>query len=261
VRIENSFVPVEGVGSITEQRLWRDGVRTWADFEGQVVGETRAERIERFVEEAQHRLAGGTAGPTLRDAAFFAERVPDAEHWRLYENVREEACFLDIETTGLSQHRDHVTTVSVHRDGDTKTLVRGDDLTAEALRAELDASSLLVTFNGRRFDVPFLETSFDLSVDLPHADLYSVCRQLGYTGGLDAVERQFGIERDLPDVSGEDAVRLWYEHQRGKDGALETLIEYNQEDTVNMRPVMERACEELHREVFESVCDGATDGA
>jgi len=248
VRIENSFVPVEGVGPVTERKLWQAGVTEWSEFGGQVVGPTRAERIESFVEEAQRRLE-------RRDARYFADQVPNGEHWRLYENVREETTFLDIETTGLDRYADRVTTVSIHRDGDTKTLVRGNDLSAEALRAELEDSSLLVTFNGRSFDVPFLEASFDLSVDLPHADLMTVCNQLGYSGGLSAVEQTFGIERERPDISGRDAVRLWHEYEAGKDGSLETLIEYNQEDTVNMKPLMEQACEELHCEVFESACN------
>lgn len=245
MRIENSFVPVEGIGDVTERKLWRAGVTEWAEFDGQVVGPTRADRIESFVAEAKRRLDVG-------DAHFFADRVPNAEHWRLFENVREETTFLDIETTGLDRYTDRVTTVSIHRDGDTKTLVRGHDLSAKSLRAELADSSLLVTFNGRRFDVPFLEASYDLSIDLPHADLMSMCNTLGYSGGLSAVEGRFGIERDRPDISGRDAVRLWHEYERGKDGSLETLIDYNQEDTVNMEPIMERACQELHEEVFEA---------
>lgn len=252
VRIENSFVPVEGVGPVTERRLWQAGVTEWSAFDGQVVGPKRADRIESFVAEAQRRLDRG-------DVSFFAERVPDAEHWRLFENVREETTFLDIETTGLDRYADRVTTVSIHRDGDTRTLVHGRDLAAGALRRELAESSLLVTFNGRRFDVPFLEASFDLSIDLPHADLMSVCNQLGYAGGLTAVEREFAIERDRPDISGRDAVRLWHEYERGKDGSLKTLIEYNQEDTENMRPIMERACEQLHCEVFEAACENASE--
>jgi uncharacterized protein YprB with RNaseH-like and TPR domain len=252
VRIENSFVPVEGVGEVTERKLWRAGVTDWSAFDGQVVGPTRAERIESFVDEARDRLDSG-------DAAYFGERLPAPEHWRLYENVRESTTFLDIETTGLDRYADRVTTVSIHRDGDTRTLVQGDHLSAEALRTELAASNLLVTFNGRRFDVPFLEASFDVSIDLPHADLMSVCNQLGYSGGLDAVERQFGIERDRPDISGRDAVRLWHEYERGVDGSLETLIEYNREDTENMRPIMEQACDQLHCEIFEAACQGGKD--
>jgi len=249
VRIENSFVPVDGVGEVTERKLWQAGVTEWSEFGGQVVGPTRADRIESFVDEATRRLDRG-------DAAFFADRVPDAEHWRLFENVREETTFLDIETTGLDHYADRVTTVSIHRDGDTRTLVQGQDLSADALRAELEASSLLVTFNGRRFDVPFLEASYDLSVDLPHADLMSMCNQLGYSGGLSAVEGIFGIERDRPDISGRDAVRLWHEYERGQDGSLQTLIDYNQEDTVNMEPLMEQVSQELHTEIFEAACVG-----
>ncbi len=248
MRIENSFIPVTGVGQKTERALWEAGITHWEQFDPScsVVGSTRADRIESFITRARDRLAD-------RDATFFHREVPDEAHWRLYENVRSETIFLDIETTGLSHHRDRVTTVSIHRDGDTTTLVRGHDLSADRLQAELSTASLLVTFNGRRFDVPFLETSFDLSIELPHADLWSLNRRLGYSGGLTDVEQRVGIERDRPDISGADAVRLWQEYQAGKDGALETLIQYNQEDTVNMKPLMEQLCQQLHTTQFESV--------
>ena len=79
---------------------------------------TTADRIESFIETARPRLEGD-------DSAFFDRRLPSGERWRLYENFREEACFFDIETTGLDQRRDRVTCVSFHRGGDTETLVRG----------------------------------------------------------------------------------------------------------------------------------------
>lgn len=248
MRIENSFIPADGIGPKTERTLWQSGVTHWDEFTGDAVGPTRAERIESFIADARSRLAA-------RDIEFFERTVPNDEHWRLYENLRSETCFLDIETTGLHHDRDRVTTVSLHLDGDTTTLVRGDDLSADALREELADAGLLVTFNGRRFDVPFLETSFDLSITLPHADLMSMCRTLGHSGGLSAIEQQFGIDRDRPDISGADAVRLWNEHEAGRDGALETLIEYNREDTVNMEPLMDAVCDRLHYECFESVCE------
>jgi len=123
----------------------------------------------------------------------------------------------------------------------------------ETLQSALADASLLVTFNGRRFDVPFLEASFDCSIELPHADLWSLCTELDCGGSLDEVERQFGIERDCPDISGRDAVRLWHQYEReGDRDALDTLIEYNREDTVNMRPLMERVCERLDRRHFET---------
>jgi len=248
VRVENSFIPVEGVGETTERRLWRAGVTTWDEFDRGVdvrsVGETTADRIERFVADARDRLAAD-------DTGFFERRLPDGEVWRLYEDYREEACFFDIETTGLSQHRDRVTTVTVHRGDDTETLVRGRDLDAERLREHLDAP-LIVTYNGARFDVPFLETSFDLSIEAPHLDLIYPCRSLGLQGGLSGVERALGVERDRPDVSGEDAVRLWYEYERhDRERALEELVAYNRKDTENLRQVADDVTERLHRETFE----------
>lgn len=246
MRIENSFIPVDGVGEATEQKLWRNGVTRWSVFDGDVVGTTLADRIETFIATATERL-------DRRDAAFFRREVPASEHWRLYENVPAETAYLDIETTGLDRYNDQVTTVSIHLDGTTRTLVHGHDLTANRLSEELADASLLVTFNGRRFDVPFLEQSLDCSIDLPHADLMYMCRTLGYDGGLDAVESAFGIERDRPDISGQDAVRLWHEYERGNEDALDTLIAYNQEDTVNMEPIMQDACQRLHESVFESV--------
>ena len=242
MRLENTYIGVDGVGETTERRLWERGARTWDEFDPSLCGPTTADRIESFIETARPRLEGD-------DSAFFDRRLPSGERWRLYEDFREEACFFDIETTGLDQCRDRVTCVSFHRGGDTETLVRGDDLTRGNLREQLEAP-LLVTFNGARFDVPFLEKSFDLSLDRPHLDLLYPCRRVGLTGGLKAIEPEVGVERDRPDVSGRDAVRLWREHERGVDGSLETLVSYNREDAVNLRTVADGAVARLDSELL-----------
>ncbi|WP_136716995.1 ribonuclease H-like domain-containing protein [Halorientalis salina] len=246
MRIENSFIPVRGVGEKTERTLWESGVTHWDEFEGRAVGTKTADRIESFIDTARDRLAAD-------DARYFDEAFPSGERWRLYENFRESACFFDIETTGLDEHRDTVTTVSAHQAGETTTLVRGDDLSAANLRAMFADADLLVTFNGARFDVPFLETSFDLSLDHPHLDLMYPCKQLGLSGGLKQIEQDIGIERDRPDISGRDAVRLWREHERGQDGSLETLVSYNREDAVNLKDLSETVVDRLHADVFEPV--------
>jgi uncharacterized protein YprB with RNaseH-like and TPR domain len=40
-------------------------------------------------------------------------------------------------------------------------------------------------------------------------------------------------------------VRLWREYQEGRDKSLETLIEYNREDVVNLERLAEIAYERL----------------
>ena len=238
MRIENSFIPVDGVGERTERTLWESGVTRWDAFDESVVGERRGERIREFIDTATDRLDDG-------DAAFFRRAFPDGAHWRCYENFREETCFLDIETTGLDQHRDDVTVVGLHSPGETETLVAGRDLTADHLQRRLDDAKLLVTFNGKRFDVPFLEHHFDVDLDRPHLDCMYTCNRLGLSGGLSAVESALGVEREHPDVGGREAVRLWHAHEAGEDGALERLIDYNQEDAANLVTVLDRAVERL----------------
>ena len=260
MRLENSFIGVRRVGKTTERRLWQAGVTHWAEYDPAVardlpgVGATTADRIEAFVDEASERLADS-------DAAYFDRALPSGERWRLYENFRDQAAFFDIETTGLDEHRDQVTTVSVHRGGETRTLVQGggtepdhEPLTRERVESALDAP-LYVTFNGARFDVPFLETALGCSLDAAHLDLMYPCKRLGLSGGLKPIEQELGIDRDRPDISGRDAVRLWREYERGREESLETLVSYNREDTVNLRRLMDIVGDRLHEAVFVSACD------
>ena len=253
VRIENSYVFVDGVGERTERKLWEAGLVDWDRFERSdpepadaVVSARKRDAIEAFIGRAREELDEG-------NVAFFADRLPTSDRWRVYENCST-TCFFDIETTGLDPGRDRVTAVSFHRDDETTTLVRGRDLTREAVRREFEASDLLVSFNGARFDVPFLERGFDLEVETPHLDLMYPCRQLDRTGGLKRIEREIGIDRSEDDVDGREAVRLWRRYERGDEAALERLVRYNREDARNLEPLLERTVADLDREVFAPFC-------
>jgi len=244
--IENSFIPVDGVGEKTEQKLWQAGVTTWDEFDGSVVGPTRAERIEEFISTARIHLDEG-------NVYYFGQVFPEQSYWRLYENFSEKTCFLDIETTGLNEWHNDVTMVGLYQGGEMTTLVRGQNLSQDTLVEELQNTKLLVTFNGEEFDLPFLERAFDVGVDVPHIDLMRVCRRLGYRGSLTFIERQVGIERERPDLSGEDAVRLWREYERGNHTSLDTLINYNREDVMNLEALFKIVTRQLHKEAFESI--------
>lgn len=170
----------------------------------------------------------------------------------MYRNFCENACFIDIETTGLDKKKNKVTTVGIHRNGESKVLVRDQDLTEKRLQEEIQKSSLIVSFNGKRFDQPFIEHNYDISIDKPHLDLMYTCKRLGYTGGLKSIEKQLGIDRDIEDVDGREAVRLWKRYEnKGDEEALRKLLKYNKYDAKNLQDLIETVHRQLRAKVYE----------
>ncbi|MFC1938867.1 ribonuclease H-like domain-containing protein [Chloroflexota bacterium] len=154
--------------------------------------------------------------------------------------------YLDIETTGLSPTYCMVTVVGIYIcNGEEKRVTQlvGKDISAESILESLEGVRLIHTYNGRRFDLPFLHycLGIDLNRIYHHRDLMYDCWSKNLYGGLKAVERQLGIERRLKDVNGCEAVRLWWRYVDSFDlNALNKLLEYNREDVVNLRVLRER---------------------
>ncbi len=76
-------------------------------------------------------------------------------------------------------------------------------------------------------------------------------RQLGYRGGLKAIETQLDIIRtaDLHGLNGHDAVLLWNRWQHSHDReARERLLGYNEADCVNLEQLADKFyCEMVRR--------------
>ena len=155
--------------------------------------------------------------------------------------------YLDIETTGLSGrfHDPTVVGIAVDFPGDrltTEQLV-GDAITPDAILHILEGVTTIYTFNGSGFDLPFLawRPGIDLRDLFGHCDLMHVAGRAGWKGGLKKIEIAMGIRRQLPDLSGFDAVQLWHKYCRDNDqSALDTLLEYNREDVENLRVLRNR---------------------
>src|SRR5690606_10514119 len=121
-----------------------------------------------------------------------AHHLPDSEHWRLYDQFKDEAVYLDIETNG---YRNGITIIGLSDGVDTKTMVRGHNFDKRMLTKELSKYKLIVTFNGQSFDIPVLERFFGIHVRVPHIDLRFVCQRAGLAGGLKSIEKQLNIKR------------------------------------------------------------------
>jgi uncharacterized protein YprB with RNaseH-like and TPR domain len=154
--------------------------------------------------------------------------------------------YLDIETTGLSASYCDITVVGIHlcRENDTRfTQLVGRDITADSILEALEGADVLYTYNGRRFDLPFIRARYgiDLEEIFIHRDLMYDCWRCRLYGGFKAVERQLGIERKLKGVDGREAVRLWWRYVDSFDlDALDMLLEYNKEDVINLKALKER---------------------
>lgn len=154
--------------------------------------------------------------------------------------------YLDIETTGLSRTNNDITVVGIYlTDGSNHRVVQlvGEDVTADNILEALWGVTVVYTYNGSRFDLPFIYSRLgvNLAALFEHCDLMYDCWRNNLYGGLKAVERQLGIGRRLKDVSGYEAVRLWWRYQNDYDqDALATLLEYNREDVLNLTAVKKR---------------------
>jgi hypothetical protein len=234
--LRKTFCHVPGVGLKAEQQLWAAGVVSWDAIAvaGEALSARRRERIARHLEESDRQLAN-------KNPSFFAATLPAGEHWRLYPAFRESVAYLDIETTGLGGPGDHITTIALYDGRTIRYYVHGRNL-ADFAR-DIQEYKLLVTYNGKCFDLPFLRTAFGLPLAQPHIDLRYLLASLGYKGGLKGCERRLGLDRgDLAAVDGFFAVLLWREFQRhGNAAALETLLAYNIRDVVNLEPLLVQA--------------------
>ncbi len=232
--LQNTFCHIPSISLKTEQRLWDAGLRCW-DQCGEPLPPALSRRKLKAIME---HLPESIAQLARSNPYYFAQLLPASEQWRLFAHFRNSAAFLDIETTGLSGTADHITTVVIYDGHQVSHFIHGRNL--DGLPAALQKYRLLVTFNGRCFDVPFIERYFGLRLPIAHIDLRYVLKSLGHSGGLKSVERQLGLDRkDLHDVDGFVAVLLWQEYRRrGDTNALETLLAYNAADVLNLEPLM-----------------------
>lgn len=243
--LKNTFIHIPGIGPKTEQLLWKRGILTWEDFldhKKPILSSDRDAVIRRELEISLENR---------NNLLFFANRLPSSELWRVFESFREEAVFLDIETSGGYQGLDEITLIGLYDGQKVQTFVNGRNL--EDFELAIASYPLIITFNGSCFDLPYLRAWFrHISLPPAHIDLRFVLKKLGLRGGLKAIEKQVGLSRDpmVEGMNGFDAVLLWKAYQWGDQSALERLILYNTMDIVQLKPLMELSVREMKKKLL-----------
>jgi uncharacterized protein YprB with RNaseH-like and TPR domain len=227
--LRHTFCHLPGVGESVERRLWARGLTTW---DAALAAPGHRLPADELRASADHYQRG--------NPAWFAALLPAAQLWRLFADFRDACAYLDIETTGMGPAAS-VTTIALYDGRAVRTYVRGRNL--DDFPRDVANYRLLVTYNGKSFDLPFLERDMGCRLAQAHIDLRYVLAALGYRGGLKGCERQLGVGRPgMEDLDGFAAVLLWQEHRRrGDAAALETLLAYNVQDVLNLEPLMVEA--------------------
>src|SRR5712691_8502207 len=245
--LQQTFIHIPGIGKETERELWKHGIRSWDDadrFEKRfgAVGARLNQKLDDYIPLSRDAVR-------RKDASFFERLSTLGEAWRVFPEFADECVYLDIETTGLSSVFDMVTMVGLYDGRKYKVFVEGDNL--QELPAQLRNYSVVVTFNGAGFDLRFLKLAFpNLKLPRIHIDLRWITRRFGMKGGLKSVEEKLGLSRaeSVESLTGYDATVLWAKHLRGEGGALERLIQYNMEDVIHLKAIMEIAYDRLSKD-------------
>ncbi len=176
---------------------------------------------------------------------------------------------LDIETTGLSPQRSQfILGGLLHAEKDCLVSRQffACDLTQEqetlcAYLKAVNEKDVLLTYNGHRFDLPFMQgrakedCAFPFELDLYRLlKGYSPIRKLLPNLKQKTVESFMGLwEHRKDEISGKESVELYYQYLAQKDPALkEKILLHNHDDLFQLYrllPVLEKT--DLHHGMFD----------
>ena len=228
--LKNTFLHIPGIGIITERQFWESGVHSWEHFTPNS-SIFKRDTITAYLEESHQNIESNNPN-------YFSDLLPANLQWRFFPEFRKSTVYLDIETTGLESWRNEITTIALYDGNSINYYVNGHNL--DDFLNQIDQYNVIVTYNGKCFDVPFIENYFGIKLNHAHIDLRYILGSLGYKGGLKSCEAQLEIDRgDLKDIDGFFAPLLWYDYKKNRnEKALETLLAYNIQDVLTLENLM-----------------------
>ena len=174
----------------------------------------------------------------------------------------ERLLFLDTETTGLSHGAGTVAfLVGVGEIENGELIVRQylmrdydeEPFVLRRVQQDLSACQALVTFNGRSFDMPLLQTRFVMqrmpfdSDRIPHADLLHTARRVWKLRlkrcNLGTLEELIFHEPREDDLPGAEVPQRYFDYLKQHDFALlEDILKHNAQDIASLARLLFRLC-------------------
>lgn len=203
---------------------------------------------------------------TISDQERFTalgDGLKDADRW--YLNL-EKLAFLDIESTGLNIGAGNIAFligVGFFRQGRwiliqffLENFIQ-EEVILEIFLRIIGRFKTLVSFNGRRFDIPVLQNRASFHVlnasileEIPHLDLYPICRRL-YRGlsmsfSLQSLETYLFQKRRVDDIPGAEIPLSYFAFQnRGDTSALTKTLNHHSQDIFSLGRIYVRVFQDI----------------
>jgi len=269
-RVEKSFLPpdssitdvlsdlkiIYGIGSVREKELKEQGFETIEDLVDHQKWGAKAERVQNvFKDELPRAYDLLRRWKSLSDSSFL-------QFSGLFD--REEFAIVDIETLGLSNQP--VFLLGLAHPGGSGIVVHqflAEDLDQELATLmnfahHLDERNLILTYNGKNFDIPYIERRLAYygqrkKFSHPHLDLYLFTRK--FIGPrtrnckLGTIESSvLGVNRDL-DLPSAQVPDFYTTYRKKKNpGPLIPILAHNRQDLLSLA--------DLYRELIEEALNG-----
>jgi hypothetical protein len=251
--LKKTFLHIDGISSNIELELWKRGVLDWENFI--YFYENKREDLYFLSEKKLNRIYNeilfSIEKLNSNDLNFFKNKLISKEHYRLYNYGK--VAFVDIETTGLSKYIDEITMIGIYDGQRSNIYISGINL--EDAYSHLEKFDIIVSFNGKCFDIPFIEAKIGKKIDKIHLDLRYLLKEFNLSGGLKNIEKKLGLKRaeEIEDIDGFEAVRLWKRYKKGDLEALELLKKYNEEDIINLKFLIEWYLDNKKKLIFNDI--------
>lgn len=234
--LRRTFTHLKGIGPRGERHLWKQGIVDWKDLYRASPRLYRGERLATV----QASLEASERAWDQGNLYFFHKALPSQDRWRMIPGALADIAYFDIEASGGGQPPlAYSTTIAFYFRGQ---LLQEHEpgLKRDLIAYILQAASMICTYSGATYDVPFLSTEYAIRFDKAHIDLCPWLRRQGFKGGLKSIQKQLPHlpQRTALDINGFDAVRLWRLFEKGEPGALSTLQTYNAEDALILEPLL-----------------------
>lgn len=225
------YFHIKHITPLIEKQLQLENPNSWDELLESILKceltDFKKNKITLQIEETKSAIKN-------KDWNYFQTKIENKEHFKFLD-LTQNIGYIDIETTGLSKFHHEITTIGIYDGNSSKVYVQGIDL--EDSIEQLKQFDIIVTFNGKQFDIPFIEHNFNTKINALHLDLRFMLKEFNLTGGLKRIERELGLTRDeeIQDIDGFEAIRLWKRYKNYNDNqALEKLKKYNIEDIENL---------------------------